>query len=196
MAYRIDGIIGEGNCTAQAVAAHLEANPDHAEMVFNSPGGIATEGAAIKAELEMHGNVTAYVRGLAASAASLAVMGAKRIVMSESAFIMIHDPSAMTIGTAKQHRDSAETLDKMSATYAAAYASATGNSVKFISELMSAETWLNAEDALALRFIDEIEKAEPVAMAAFDPTMFRHPPEQLLRQWRAIEQKKEADSAA
>lgn len=51
---------------------------------------------------------------------------------------------------------------------------------------MKAETWLTAEEALSLNFIDQIEgDAKPVAVAAFDFTRFQHAPAMLVQMARA-----------
>lgn len=181
--FTIEGIIGEGDATASAVSAFLQANPAEASIKINSPGGNAVEGAAIMSELEAHGNVSALVQGIAASAASLAVMGAKEIVMHDAAMLMIHEPSMLIFGRSAALRNGADTLDKMSGIYAHAYARASGNSPEMVAAWMAAETWMSAEDALALNFIDKIAAAEtaPVMAAAFDYSLFREAPQQLVQ---------------
>lgn len=188
--YHLDGFIGEGGATAAAIATFLTENPARATVYVNSPGGIAAEGAAIMAELQRHGRVTAIVQGLAASAASLAVMGAGEIVIHQAAMIMIHDPHALTIGPAETHRKMAGTLDKLGDVYAEGYARATGNPVAMVRGWMRAETWLDADEALALRFADRIEKtgdarALALACAGFDFSIYRNPPNRLLSLSRA-----------
>ncbi len=195
MSYAISGFIGEGNATADALRAYLTANPGRASVIINSPGGIASEGAAIRAELERHGNATVLIEGLAASAASLAAMGGKTIVMHADALLMIHNPSGLTIGTASAHRKTASTLDQFEEVYAAAYARASGNPVEMVRAWMEEEVWLSAEEALALRFIDRIEGNEPVAVSPFDFTMYRNPPAHLVQLWRASLHKKELENA-
>ncbi|NYS24597.1 Clp protease ClpP [Rhodobacteraceae bacterium 2376] len=185
-AYRIEGIIGEGNSTASAVSAYLAQHPSGANVVINSPGGCAFEGSAMLAELERHGNVTVIVQGIAASAASLAMCGGKTIIAHPDAVIMIHEPGAVSFGTADGHRRTADTLDKLTATYAAAYARATGHPVARIASWMKAESWMTASEALALNFIDRIEgDGQPVAVAQFDFTRFQHAPASLVRMARA-----------
>jgi ATP-dependent protease ClpP protease subunit len=181
--FDISGIIGEGQACAEPLRSFLAENAGTVEVFVNSPGGIATEGAAMLAELERHGEVTVHIVGMAASAASLAAMGGKRILMHSAALFMIHDPSGFTFGPADQHRAAADTLDKMSDTYARAYARATGHSVDRIKAWMKAETWLTADEALELNLCDEIEgteTAEPV-FAAFDYSRFFNPPNELIR---------------
>ncbi|MGY6697870.1 MAG: head maturation protease, ClpP-related [Roseinatronobacter sp.] len=185
-AYQISGIIGEGGNTAAALSAYLAANPDAATVILNSPGGDAFEGSAIMAALERHGNVTVIVQGIAASAASLAMCGGRWIIAHPDAVVMIHEPGAVSFGTADGHRKAADTLDKLTATYAQAYARATGHPVARVAAWMKAETWLTASEALALNFIDQIEgDGKPVAVAQFDFTRFQHAPATLVQMARA-----------
>lgn len=181
--FDISGEIGEGQARAEPLRNFLAENPGAVEVIINSPGGIATEGAAMTAALEQHGNANVRIVGMAASAASLAALGGKRVLMHSAALFMIHDPSGFTFGPADEHRAAADTLDKMSDTYARAYARATGHSVERIKAWMKAETWLNADEALELNFCDEIEgdpSAEPI-FAAFDYARFRNAPSKLIK---------------
>ena len=185
--FRIEGIIGEGSATAASMGEFLH---EHAgrpvKIIDNSPGGNAFEGAAIMAEVEAHGQATVVIRGIAASAASLLAMGAKRIEMHEAALMMIHDPSGLTYGTSAAHRESAATLDQIGAVYAAAYAKRTGIPARQIAEMMAAETWFDAATAVQLGFADAVEEAaEPAVAARFDYTRFKNAPARLMQMARA-----------
>lgn len=180
--YRIEGFIGEGEARAKPLADFLTANPGPVQIIVNSPGGDAFEGAAMLAEIQRHGEVTTLGEGIVASAASLLLMGGKDIALHRDAIFMIHDPSGITFGPATAHRKTASALDKLGDTYASAYARASGNDLAAIKAWMAEETWLTADEALALNFIDRIEGAErAVACAPFDFTMFKNPPALLLQ---------------
>lgn len=181
--FDLTGYIGEGDATAVALANFLSDHPEQVLVVVNSAGGIATEGAAIAAELSRHGQVQCLVQGIAASAASYALTGAKTIRMLADAVLMIHEPAAFVAGTAGTLRDAADTLDKLSGAYAAGYARATGHPVARVAAWMAAETWLNADEALALNFCDAIEGADdgPLMVAAFDYTAFKAAPLHLVQ---------------
>lgn len=181
--FDIAGEIGLDNATGAAVGRFLDANPGPVDIFINSFGGVATEGAAIMAALERHGQATAHVQGVAASAASLAMLGAKRVVMHSAATIMIHEPGTMAFGTAGDMRAAADVLDKLTAIYASAYARATGNPEARIAAWMAEETWLTADEAVALNFADEIaaDPEGPVAIAAFDYRKFKAAPAHLVQ---------------
>lgn len=180
----IHGPIGEGENTPPAIGAFLTTHAGQpVVIVVNSYGGLAADGAAIMALLQGHGQVRAEVMGVAASAASLLVMGAAQITMHSAAHMMIHEPANLAWGTAEDLRREAANLDKLAATYAAAYAQATGQPVQRIRAWMAAETWMTAEDALALNFCDDVFGNENAAapVAAFDYSRFKSPPPELLR---------------
>lgn len=178
--FQLSGDIESG--VSNRLAAFLSANSGSVTLFINSPGGDALEGAAMMAEVERHGAVTVHVQGIAASAATLPMVAAREVIMHPAAMVMIHEPSAWGGGTADDLRDTAAALDKMSATYAEAYARHTGHAVARIAAWMKAETWLTAEEAVELRFADRVEQAQsPHMAAAYDYSKFRQPPEGLIR---------------
>lgn len=181
--FDIKGDIGVGKACADALGEFLRTHPEPVFLHINSGGGDAAEGAALMAEVERHGKVTAVVQGIAASAATLPVVGAQTIIMHPAATFMIHEPWVMAGGTGDGHRAIADTLDKMTLTYARAYARSTGHSVNRIAAWMKQETWLTAEEALELNFCDQIEvpSGAPKMVAAFDYSKFRAAPAELLR---------------
>lgn len=179
--FTLSGYIGEGEATPDALGRFLDANPGAVDVLINSPGGIASDGAALMAAMQRHGNVSVQIDGIAASAASLVAMGGKRITMHPASLMMIHEPSAWAAGPAGVMRQTADALDKMTGVYAQAYARATGNPVARVAEWMADETWLTAAEALALNFADEIGGDTPPEMIArFDYTRFQMAPAHLL----------------
>jgi hypothetical protein len=100
--------------------------------------------------------------------------------MPENAFLMIHDPSGLVMGTAADMRDMAGALDKMAASMTRGYAAKSGKPEEEIAALMAAETWFDAKDALELGLATRM--AEPVRIAAsFDIARFRNAPPSLLQ---------------
>lgn len=175
----ITGYIGESPNTAAELEAPLPDGP--ATIAINSPGGVATEGAAIHALLQSRASDTALVIGIAASAATLPMIAADRILIHSAAMIMIHEPSAMTIGPAGTHRKAADDLEKMADVYAATYASATGHPKSRIARWMEEETWMTAEEAVDLNFADEVWDGESEAVARFDYSKFKNAPKALVQ---------------
>lgn len=128
---------------------------------LNSGGGDVFQALAIYNSIRSYkGGVTVTIDGLAASAASLIAMGGSRIKMASNALMMIHLPSVGLMG----YYDGAE-LSKIQTQLSAVEDSIiktyetrlSKTSTKLdVREMVQAETWLNAEDALSSGFIDEI----------------------------------------
>ena len=183
MEHRISGIIGEDTATADELGRTLEAAGGRpVDVIINSPGGSAFEGAAIYAELKSYaGPVTVRVRGVAASAASLAAMGGDLILVAPAAAMMLHNPASLTFGDSEVHREVADRLELLAGLYAETYAGESGNRTKDVLAWMTNETWLTAEDAITLGFADGLEEAPapeatpaPSARAAA-PALHHHP---------------------
>ncbi len=184
--------IGAYGVTAKGFLAELGALPDDAaiDLRLNSPGGSVFDAVAIYNALKRHtGDITVWIDGIAASAASYIAMAGDTIVMPENAFLMIHDPSGLVMGTAEDMRATAEALDKVKGSLIQGYAAKSGKADDEIATLMAAETWLDAKDALDFGLIDRI--AEPVKLAAsFDVARFRNAPPEV------VEAASEPDGAA
>lgn len=181
--FDLSGEIGADAATGAAVGQFCDQNPGPIDIFINSFGGIASEGAAIFAALERHGRATAIVHGVAASAASLAMLGARQVLVHDAALVMIHDPAGMAMGGAQDLRAAAATLEKMTAVYAAIYSRATGNPVQRVLSWMREETWLTAVEAVALNFADAViggDSAQQPPVAAFDYRKFRAAPDHLV----------------
>jgi len=174
--------IGAYGVSAKGFLAELGALPGDApiDLRLNSPGGSVFDAVAIYNALQRHaGTVTVWIDGIAASAASYIAMAGDEIVMPENAFLMIHDPSGIVMGTAADMRDMAGALDKMAASMTRGYAAKSGKPEAEIAALMAAETWFDAKDALDLGLATRM--AEPVRIAAsFDIGRFRKAPPELV----------------
>jgi ATP-dependent Clp endopeptidase proteolytic subunit ClpP len=173
--------IGAFGIPAKAFLDELKTLGPVAELTvrINSPGGSVFDGVAIYNALKRHdARVTVWIDGIAASIASMVAMARDEVVMPENAMLMLHDPSGLVMGTATDMRAMAEALDRMRAGMVAAYRDKSGRDDAEIEALMRDETWLSAEEAVALGLADRVEA--PVRMAAhFDLSRFRNPPPQL-----------------
>ncbi|PHQ96435.1 MAG: hypothetical protein COB39_12160 [Marinosulfonomonas sp.] len=174
--------IGAYGVSAKAFLADLGKLPDKAPLTLrlNSPGGSVFDAVAIYNALQRHaGTVTVSIDGIAASAASYIAMAGDEIIMPENAFLMIHDPSGMVMGTAADMRSMAEALDKIGGSLLRGYAAKSGKAEDEIAALMAKETWLDAGEALEIGFADTM--SEPVKMAArFDVGQFKNTPPEII----------------
>ena len=175
-----------GGITAKSFQKELsEIKAGQIDLHINSPGGVVFDGITIYNLLRQHpANVTTYIDGLAASIASVIALAGDRVVMAENALFMIHKASGMVMGTSDDMRDFAEKLDKVNGSIATTYISKTKKDEKEVNDLMAAETWMTADEALEMGFVDEISgEADMAACAKFIPVMakagFQHIPENI-----------------
>lgn len=177
----IDSWGGDWGISAKEFNAALAELGDVKEihLHINSPGGEVWEGVAILNALRRHpATVTAVVDGLAASAASFIAVGADRTIMGRNTQMMIHDAWGIGIGPAADMRDLADRLDKLSNNIASMYADKAGGDLAAWRNLMLAETWYDADEAVAAGLADEVEgtvPADEIVANAFDLSVFKHP---------------------
>lgn len=142
-------------------------------LLINSPGGSVFEGYAIYNFLMGHtATVTVRVMGLAASIASVIAMAGNAVEMPENAMLMIHDPTGGCVGTAEDMLSVADALEKIKAGIVSTYRKKTGLEDEKISEMMAAETWITAREAVDMGFADVV--TDEVKMAAnFNTDLFK-----------------------
>lgn len=152
--------------SALRIAEEIKALGDvnRIDVRINSYGGEVFSAQAIYSILKSHkAEVTVYVDGIAASAASLIAMAGNQIIMPENAIMMIHNPSSGVWGTALEMRNAADVLDKVRQAMIPAYARS-GKSNDELEALLDAETWMTGTEAVEMGFADKTEA--PVAIAA------------------------------
>jgi ATP-dependent Clp protease, protease subunit len=150
---------------------------------INSPGGWVTEGQAIYNALRRHseseGKVTVEVDALAASAASFIAMAGDVLRMAENSELMIHRAWTMADGNAQALRDVADRLDMFDGLITDTYVAKSNLDRDKIVEMLAAETWLTAAQAVELGLADEISTPMKVA-AAIKPGRYLNTPERFL----------------
>jgi len=173
-----------GGITAKAFQKELAGiKAGQIDLHINSPGGLVFDGITIYNLIKQHpANVTTYIDGLAASIASVIALAGDKVVMAENALFMVHQPFGMVAGNATDMRDFADKLDKVGGAISQTYLSKTGKTDEEIKTLLDAETWMTADEALEMGFIDEISgEVDMAACAKFVPAMqkakFQHIPE-------------------
>lgn len=138
---------------------------DTLNVYVNSAGGSVFAGMAIFNIIKRHTATTknAYVDGLAASIASVIVMACDKVIMPSNAMMVIHNPMGLVAGNAGEMRKMADALDKVRETILAVYREKTGKTDEELIPLLDAETWLTAEEAIALGFADEMQAEVKIA---------------------------------
>ncbi len=124
---------------------------------INSPGGDVYAGSDIYTALKNYsGSIKIDIVGLAASAASVIAMAGDTIKISPTGQMMIHRSSTVSQGNSDNLASDLQGLDSTDQAIANVYAEKTGMDVQHIYQMMSDETWINAQDAVKDGFADEI----------------------------------------
>ena len=155
--------IGSGTLSSAYVQSQLEAaNGDDLEVHISSAGGSAFDAITIYDMFKKYpGNITVYIDALAASAASIVAMGGKTVIMSKYALLMIHKPMVDTGGNSDELLKDVQMLNAVQSRLAQIYMDKTGLDAATINKLINAVTWLTADQALDLGFINGIEDYQP-----------------------------------
>jgi len=135
----------------------LNSGKGNITLWINSPGGDVFAASQIYNMLmEYPYEVNVKIDALAASAASVIAMAGTKICMSPVAMLMIHNPATVAIGDSKDMQKAINMLTEVKESIINAYEIKSGLSRNKISNLMDAETWMNAKEAKRLGFADEI----------------------------------------
>jgi ATP-dependent Clp endopeptidase proteolytic subunit ClpP len=131
------------------------------EIVINSGGGSVFAGLALFDYLQMIRGagcaVTTTAVGMAASMAGILLQAGSTRVMSEHAYLMIHEASTSTWGKISELRDEVELIDKLEERMLAILAERSTMSAKQIkAKCARRDWWIDSREALKLGFVDEI----------------------------------------
>ena len=147
----------EDDVTPAAFREELMSGEGDIVVWINSPGGDCIAASQIYNMLmDYKGNVTVKIDGIAASAASVIAMAGTEVLMSPTSLMMIHHPFTIAIGDSEEMQKAIQMLDEVKESIINAYELKTGLSRTRLSHLMDAETWLNANKAVELGFVDDI----------------------------------------
>lgn len=151
---------------------------------INSPGGSLFDGRTIMNVLREHpARIVGFVDGIAASAASIVLLGCDEVVVGPQAEIMIHDASMTVDGNPSELAKSLTFLERESQGIAESYAQRSGKGdAEYWRNLMRDETWLYGDEAIEVGMADRAEELAPRTggqlaerMAArFDLTCYRY----------------------
>lgn len=133
-----------------------EANGEDIDVYINSPGGDVFAGSEIYTALrEYAGKVRIKIVGIAASAASV-VAQAGESEISPTGMFMIHNVKTATRGDYNDMFHSGETLLSANQGIINAYLEKTGMSPEKLQELMDQETYMSAQQAVEMGFVDKV----------------------------------------
>lgn len=148
----------ESTCPADIENA-IKEKPDGEmlEIKINSGGGYVDDGKEIYSILRGRTDVHIEVESIAGSAASVIAMAGPSTI-SPAGMIMIHNVSCTAAGNKNDMKKTAEILKSYDESIAAAYSEKTGMEVDVILKWMDKESWLPADKAVELGFIDAISE--------------------------------------
>jgi ATP-dependent Clp protease, protease subunit len=167
-----------GGTSVETIVRALGGMTGPLALRINSPGGDVFAAVALAQAVRAYeGGVTVHVDGLAASAASIVAIAGDRVIMAPGAMMMIHKAWTIALGNSVEFLETAALLEKIDGEIAQAYTRKTGRDDDF-SALMAAETWLTAEEAMALGLADAMAEAKPKVAAAWDLSAYAGAPAQ------------------
>lgn len=160
----LTGIVGDDYTESDSgsIAKILSRNKGKSvTMRVNSPGGLAFDGLAIYNALSSHdGPTTGIIEGIAASAASLAVIGCDTVKAFANSTYHIHEGLSFAFGHIADLQDSIEWLSQFNAAAVDTYAEKTGQKPAYIAAALLGDkgdgTKYTAAQAKEIGFVDEI----------------------------------------
>jgi|SRR5215471_1494476 len=187
-----DFFADEQNDAKSVVGKIKAAGAQPIDLHIHSQGGSLFDGYTIFNALQAHApGVNVYVDGIAASIAAYVAMAGKTVTMADNGMMMIHNPTIESgrVDRNKMQRQM-ELLNKVTQSYAEAFTRRGLLTSDQVQQMMDAETWMTAPEALLAGLIDDISPEVALA-ASFDLSQFEHPPQQLLAQAGTRPAKKE-----
>ncbi|QKY80164.1 capsid maturation protease [Mycobacterium phage Jung] len=170
--------------TAKNFRNELKALPDSVDTIelhINSPGGDVYEAIAIMNSLRQHkARVVTTVDGYAASSAGFIAVGASdELIIAENSELMAHLPWAFMVGDAHDMRKMADDLERIGRNIASIFAARAGGSVDEWIDVLTAETWWSAQEAVDAGIADKVlaapkRDAKNAARNRFDLSVFNH----------------------
>lgn len=164
----IDGQIGPYGYSKQYVRQLLDQYKGQPVNVrVNSLGGSLDDALDMAARFNEHGDVTAYLFGYCASAATVLALGAKKTVIDENAFYLVHKVMNWVDVWDTLNADQIQELideleknkrdnEKMDLVLAKMYAKKSGHTANEIMAVLKEAAWLTADEAKNWGFVDEI----------------------------------------
>ena len=127
------------------------------DVYINSPGGNVFAGHTIHNLLKRHSAlIRTCVDGIAASAASVVLQAGDERVCAPNGMVMIHNPAGGVWGYAEEIRKYADSLDKVKVAIEEGYLGNINITREKLIELMNAETYMTAQEAVDMGFVDSL----------------------------------------
>lgn len=138
-----------------------ELDGEDIKVRINSNGGDVFAGITIYNLLKDYkGSIEVKVDGIAASAGSIIAIAGDTVDAGVNGMMMIHPPWTYTSGSSKDLRAVADDLEKIESSIVATYMTKFKGTEDELRALMEAESYLTAEECVALGFADEITRVD------------------------------------
>lgn len=169
---RLIGTVGGWNFDSEYIDYVLNKKKGSTvNVMIDSLGGYTNTALSVSAAFRNHGDVNVTFRGMNASAATIAALGAKHVAIESDGLYLIHKCSVTVIEWAQMNEEqlaakiaelehTRQNSMKIDVAVAKAYANRTGKTQEELLELMSKELWLTAQEALEYGFVDEVINAD------------------------------------
>ncbi len=164
---------GEG-ATAKELRKLLPSTAKRISVDLMSGGGSAVEGLQIYNVLKEHpAHVTVNIGAYAASAATVIAMAGDDVTIAPNGIFMVHGARSLVSGTSDDLRKEADVLDMITGQAIDLYSEKSHLGREKIAEIVKAETYMTAKEALANGFVDRIrtQKADVKQFASLTASM-------------------------
>lgn len=124
---------------------------------INSGGGSVISALAMYDEISaLDIETESIILGMCASAATYPALACDKVLMQKNASFMVHRASGSVRGTLAEMENDLDYLAEVEQRFIAIYAAKTGMPAEDVISLMDATTYMNAEQALERKFVDEV----------------------------------------
>lgn len=130
---------------------------DDVHIRLNSYGGSCNAATRMFDDLRAYpGNVKITISGTAASAATVICMAADRLEITPGSLFMIHDPSTVAYGNERDMDEAKAVLHACKESILNMYGTRVRVSRNDAADMMTATTWMDANEAFEKGFVDAI----------------------------------------
>ena len=134
-----------------------DALPEDVHIRLNSYGGSCNAAVRMFDDIRAYpGNVRITISGTAASAATVVAMAADRLEMTPGSLFMIHDPSTVAYGNERDMDEAKAVLHACKESILNMYGTRIRVSREDAADMMSATSWMDANEAFDKGFVDGI----------------------------------------
>ena len=131
--------------------------PEDVNIRLNSYGGSCNAAVRMFDDIRAYpGNVMITISGTAASAATVVAMAADRLEMTPGSLFMIHDPSTVAYGNERDMDEAKAVLHACKESILNMYGTRIRVSREDVADMMSATSWMDANEAFDKGFVDGI----------------------------------------